>query len=147
MKNYKRKKTAATLTAPVLSDVIAAGTKKEQGNVMMMQKKRNIPEMLPGYYFVYELRPDQAYGVSGIEVAVQYVKDPANGNMLGDVWIRNLDTRPDMKILAAYISTERGSTRRETELKLLREVEQSEEFAEALETYTQMLGALPLYDG
>ena len=36
-----------------------------------MQKKRNIPEMLPGYYFVYELRPDQAYGVSGIEVAVQ----------------------------------------------------------------------------
>lgn len=114
---------------------------------MMMQKKRNIPEMLPGYYFVYELRPDQAYGVSGIEVAVQYVKDPANGNMLGDVWIRNLDTRPDMKILAAYISTERGSTRRETELKLLREVEQSEEFAEALATYTQMLGALPLYDG
>lgn len=67
--------------------------------------------------------------------------------MLGDVWIRNLDTRPDMKILAAYISTERGSTRRETELKLLREVEQSEEFAEALATYTQMLGALPLYDG
>ncbi|MGO5096352.1 hypothetical protein ACTQ34_11080 [Agathobaculum sp. LCP25S3_E8] len=113
----------------------------------MMQKKRNIPEMLPGYYFVYELRPDQAYGFSGIEVAVQYVKDPANGNMLGDVWIRNLDTRPDMKILAAYISTERGSTRRETELKLLREVEQSEEFAEALATYTQMLGALPLYDG
>lgn len=111
-----------------------------------MQKKRNIPEMLPGYYFVYELRPDQAYGVSGIEVAVQYVKDPANGNMLGDVWIRNLDTRPDMKILAAYISTERGSTRKETELKLLHEVEQSKEFAEALKTYTQMLGVLPLYE-
>ncbi|MGO5029013.1 hypothetical protein [Candidatus Agathobaculum pullicola] len=112
----------------------------------MIRKKKNIPDMLSGYYFVYELRPDQAYGVSGIEVAVQYVKDPANGNMLGDVWIRNLDTRPDMKILAAYISTERGSTRRETELKLLREVEQSREFAEALKTYTQMLGALPLYD-
>ena len=111
-----------------------------------MQKKRNIPEMLPGYYFVYELRPDQAYGISGIEVAVQYVKDPANGNMLGDVWIRNLDTRPDMKILAAYISTERGSTRKETELKLLHEVEQSKEFAEALKTYTQMLGVLPLYE-
>ena len=111
-----------------------------------MQKKRNIPEMLPGYYFVYELRPDQAYGVSGIEVAVQYVKDPANGNMLGDVWIRNLDTRPDMKILAAYISTERGSTRKETELKLLHEVEQSKEFAEALKTYTQILGVLPLYE-
>ncbi|HIX10758.1 MAG TPA: hypothetical protein H9739_04135 [Candidatus Agathobaculum pullistercoris] len=112
----------------------------------MIRKKRNIPEMLSGYYFAYELRPDQAYGVSGIEVAVQYVKDPANGNMLGDVWIRNLDTRPDMKILAAYVSTERGSTRRETELKLLCEVEQSGEFAEALKTYTQMLGALPLYD-
>ncbi len=114
--------------------------------MIMIRKKRNIPEMLSGYYFVYELRPDQAYGISGIEVAVQYVKDPANGNMLGDVWIRNLDTRPDMKILAAYISTERGSTRKETELKLLHEVEQSKEFAEALKTYTQMLGALPLYD-
>ncbi|BFL39194.1 hypothetical protein [Clostridia bacterium UC5.1-1D1] len=112
----------------------------------MVRKKKNIPDMLSGYYFVYELRPDQAYGISGIEVAVQYVKDPANGNMLGDVWIRNLDTRPDMKILAAYISTERGSTRKETELKLLHEVEQSKEFAEALKTYTQMLGVLPLYE-
>ena len=115
--------------------------------MIMVRKKKNIPDMLSGYYFVYELRPDQAYGISGIEVAVQYVKDPANGNMLGDVWIRNLDTRPDMKILAAYISTERGSTRKETELKLLHEVEQSKEFAEALKTYTQMLGVLPLYEG
>jgi hypothetical protein len=114
--------------------------------MIMVRKKKNIPDMLSGYYFVYELRPDQAYGISGIEVAVQYVKDPANGNMLGDVWIRNLDTRPDMKILAAYISTERGSTRKETELKLLHEVEQSKEFAEALKTYTQMLGVLPLYE-
>ena len=114
--------------------------------MIMVRKKKNIPDMLSGYYFVYELRPDQAYGISGIEVAVQYVKDPATGNMLGDVWIRNLDTRPDMKILAAYISTERGSTRKETELKLLHEVEQSKEFAEALKTYTQMLGVLPLYE-
>ena len=114
--------------------------------MIMIRKKKNIPDMLSGYYFVYELRPDQAYGISGMEVAVQYVNDPANGNMLGDVWIRNLDTRPDMKILAAYISTERGSTRKETELKLLHEVEQSRDFAEALETYTQMLGVLPLYE-
>lgn len=112
-----------------------------------MQKKRNIPEMLPGYYFVYELRPDQAYGVSGIEVAVQYVKDPVNGNMLGDVWLRSLDLRPDMKILAAYISTERGSTRKETDIKLMQEIGKSKEFAQALETYIAMLSQLPLYDG
>lgn len=103
--------------------------------------------MLPGYYFVYELRPDQAYGVSGIEVAVQYVKDPVNGNMLGDVWLRSLDLRPDMKILAAYISTERGSTRKETDIKLMQEIGKSKEFAQALETYIAMLSQLPLYDG
>ena len=112
----------------------------------MIKKFRKRPEILSGYYFAYELWPEQAYGYSGIEVSVHYVKDPVNGNMLGDVWLRSLDLLPDMKILAAYISTERGSTRRETDIKLMQEIGNSKEFAQALETYTSMLSQLPLYE-
>ncbi|MGO5030010.1 hypothetical protein [Candidatus Agathobaculum pullicola] len=113
----------------------------------MIKKFQKMPEMLSGYYFAYELMPNEAYGHSGIEVSVHYVKDLANGNMLGDVWLRSLELRPDMKILAAYISTERGVTRKETELKLVQEIRKSAEFEEALERYVSMLSQLPSYDG
>lgn len=112
----------------------------------MIKKNQKTPEVLSGYYFAYELMPNEAHGYSGIEVSVHYVKDSANGNMLGDVWLRSLELRPDMKILAAYISTDRGVTRKETELKLLQEIRKSEEFKEALELYLSMLNQLPGYD-
>ena len=119
---------------------------KKEGSAMI-KKFRKAPEMLSGYYFAYELMPNEAQGYSGIEVSVHYVKDPANGNMLGDVWLRSLELRPDMKILAAYISTDRGVTRKETELKLLQEIRKSEEFEKALDLYISMLSQLPNYNG
>lgn len=106
-----------------------------------MQKIKK-PDTLSGYFFVYEIQPDpRGYSV---EVLVKYVKDPINGAWLADVWIRSLDLRPEMQILAAYVSVDGGNSRKETEEKLMKEVEKSEEFRQALTQYCAMLTTLPI---
>lgn len=109
---------------------------------MSRTRKIKKPDTLSGYFFVYEIQPDpRGYSV---EVLIKYVKDPMNGAWLADVWIRSLDLRPEIQILAAYISVDGGNSREKTEEMLMKEVEESEEFRQALTRYFAMLTTLPI---